>query len=132
MTPADLAGTHAAANTVDRPWQASEFADLLSGPGVILTGDTRAFALGRLIVGELEVLTVATHPDHLRRGLARIAVQALMARAEPDRTFLEVAEDNVAARALYAGLGFAPIGRRRAYYHRATGPSVDALVLSRP
>jgi ribosomal-protein-alanine N-acetyltransferase len=41
--------------------------------------------------------------------------------------FLEVAEANAAARALYAAAGFAEVGRRRRYY--ADGG--DALVLRR-
>ena len=40
--------------------------------------------------------------------------------------FLEVRLSNVAARQLYESRGFAPIGRRRAYYRE---PLEDALVL---
>jgi ribosomal-protein-alanine N-acetyltransferase len=43
--------------------------------------------------------------------------------------FLEVAEDNLAARALYDGAGFAVAGRRRDYYGHADGSRSDALVL---
>jgi ribosomal-protein-alanine N-acetyltransferase len=44
--------------------------------------------------------------------------QGLRLAAEHGATacFLEVAEDNAAARGLYAALGFAEIGRRRDYY----------------
>ncbi|MEL7232650.1 MAG: GNAT family N-acetyltransferase, partial [Pseudomonadota bacterium] len=35
--------------------------------------------------------------------------------------FLEVAEDNHAARALYIRLGYEPIGRRPAYYKTKSG-----------
>ena len=49
-------------------------------------------------------------------------------RGEARKVFLEVAEDNAAARALYAKLGFQEIGRRRAYYKRPGG-AVDALTL---
>lgn len=45
------------------------------------------------------------------------------------RLFLEVAEDNAAARALYDRLGFEPAGRRPRYYSRPNGPAVDALLL---
>ncbi|RYH03836.1 GNAT family N-acetyltransferase [Salipiger sp. IMCC34102] len=132
MTPETLAQTHAAANSTDRAWSAEEFTALLSSPGALLAGDERAFALGRCIAGELEVLTVACHPDHRRQGLSRAAVAALIERAGAERCFLEVAEDNVAARALYHALGFTQIGRRRAYYRRETGAAIDALVLSCP
>ena len=38
---------------------------------------------------------------------------------------------NAAARALYAGLGYAVVGRRPGYYRRVAAPPVDALVLRR-
>ena len=46
------------------------------------------------------------------------------------RLFLEVAEDNAAARALYATAGFAEAGRRRGYYAAADGGRRDALLLA--
>jgi len=46
------------------------------------------------------------------------------------RVFLEVAEDNWAARRLYAALGFAPVGRRRNYYRRGQD-FVAALTMRR-
>ena len=46
--------------------------------------------------------------------------------------FLEVAEDNRAARALYAAAGFASVGRRPAYYARpGAADAVAALILRR-
>ena len=44
--------------------------------------------------------------------------------------FLEVAEDNAAARDLYERQGFRPVGRREDYYRTASG-TVAALVLRR-
>jgi ribosomal-protein-alanine N-acetyltransferase len=46
--------------------------------------------------------------------------------------FLEVADDNPAALALYEGSGFEQAGRRRAYYARPDARRADALVLRRP
>ena len=134
MTPTDLAGTHRAAFTSERPWNAVEFADLLRQGGVILCGDPASFVLGRVTCDEAEVLTVATRPDMQRRGLARAALAAFCDRAAQAgavTVFLEVAADNHSARALYDSLGFAEAGHRRAYYHRAGGPPVDAIVLRR-
>ena len=134
-----LAATHAAANTAtytgDRPWSAREFAALLAQPGVILAGTPRSFVLVRVILDEAEVLTIATHPVDQRQGLARAALQAAekTARATGAITmFLEVAEDNLPARALYTGTGYAPMGRRPGYYHRANGSAVAALTLRKP
>lgn len=44
--------------------------------------------------------------------------------------FLEVAEDNHAARALYQNFGFAMVGRRPGYYARKEQTAMDALILS--
>ncbi|HVP28681.1 MAG TPA: GNAT family N-acetyltransferase [Myxococcota bacterium] len=59
---------------------------------------------------------VYTWPEYRRRGLARIGVGALCrsaADAGADHVQLTVVEGNVAAEGLYAGLGFAPVGRVR-------------------
>lgn len=132
MTPEALAHIHALAFSSTRAWSAAEFRDLLDQRGMILTGDDRAFALLRVTLDEAEVLTIATAPEHRRNGLARAvlaqaetAVQALGAAV----IFLEVAEDNDAARALYAQAGYAQIGRRPGYYLPKDAAPVAALVL---
>ena len=135
MRPQALARLHAAAFAgTDRPWSAAEFASLLALPGALLLGDARAFLLGRLAADEAEVLTLATGTAHRRQGLA----SALLARFEGEartrgaaRAFLEVAEDNAPARALYAKAGYAEVGRRPRYYARAQGRPVAALILAR-
>ena len=45
--------------------------------------------------------------------------------------FLEVAEDNAAARALYRAAGWNETGRRRGYYPRPGG-ALDAITLAKP
>ena len=127
-TPAALAQTHAAANAVDRAWSEVEFADLLKS-GAVLFGDARSFLLGRIIAGEGEVLTLATHPDHRRQGLAQAILSAFCAQCSD--VFLEVAADNSAAIALYHRSGFEQVGTRTNYYARPNHTHVDALVLRR-
>jgi ribosomal-protein-alanine N-acetyltransferase len=134
MTPDDLAATHKLAFTTDRPWSAAEFTDLLAQRGAVLCWTPASFVLGRVIMDEAEILTVATAPDQRRKGLAYKAVAGFCDQAQQDgaaTVFLEVAADNAAAIALYTALGFAKVGQRRAYYDRANGPAVDALVLRR-
>ena len=90
--------------------------------------------LVRTVAGEAEVLTVGVRPEARGAGTGRRLVQAALeaARAEgAERVFLEVAEDNLAALRLYAGCGFGEVGRRRRYYPRPDGGTVDALVLRR-
>ena len=125
-----LAGLHAAA--FDAPWSATAFADLLGQAGVFLEGDTDGFVLIRTVADEAEVLTLAVRPAARRKGLAACLLRAATARAAAigaTRMFLEVAEDNAPARALYGALGFEAAGRRPRYYLRTDGPAVDALLL---
>lgn len=135
MTPADLAALHARCFTVPPPWEAAAFAGFLADPlcFVLVEGDA-GFILGRAVAGEAELLTLAVAPEARRRGLgrklvARFVYQARLRGAEA--AFLEVAEDNAAARALYARCGFAESGRRRGYYRKPDGGAVDAVVMLR-
>ncbi|GGH35563.1 ribosomal-protein-alanine N-acetyltransferase [Cribrihabitans marinus] len=132
MTPETLAETHAAAFTLTRPWSAAEFATLLDGADTILAGDVRCFALGRIIVDEAELLTIATHPEHRRRGLAAdcmAAWQAEATRRGATRAFLEVASDNLPAISLYHRCGFRRHGLRRGYYRRPGLDAADAILM---
>ncbi|MEL7014140.1 MAG: GNAT family N-acetyltransferase, partial [Pseudomonadota bacterium] len=61
-----------------------------------------------------------------RALLVTVADEALARSA--NTIFLDVAETNTGARALYAGAGFEEKGRRRAYYQTPHG-RVDALLL---
>lgn len=144
-----LAALHGAAFP-DAPWGAEAFASALGQPGafgfIAVHGDDGkdeeplGFVLMRAALfaegdggGEAEVLSIATRPDRRRRGVARTLMEAALTRARAlgaTRAFLEVAADNAAAQRLYAGLEFAEVGRRKAYYARAQGPRVDALVLA--
>ncbi|HZV84470.1 MAG TPA: GNAT family N-acetyltransferase [Brevundimonas sp.] len=127
-----LADLHAGA--FDAPWDAAAFATLLDQPGVAAAVTPDGFILIRTVAGEAEILTLAVRPAARRRGVgADLLAQALILAAAggAGRIFLEVAEDNTAARALYAGAGFAEAGRRRGYYGRKDGPAADALVLAR-
>ncbi|MDK3019566.1 GNAT family N-acetyltransferase [Pseudodonghicola flavimaris] len=133
MTPADMAATHAAAFTQSRPWRAEEFADLLSMSGSFACGDARCFALVRVIADEAELLTIATHPDHQRLGLARALMplwQAEAAGRGATRAFLEVAADNAPARALYLQTGYEAVGLRRGYYPRPSVTASDAILMA--
>ncbi len=134
MTPDQLADLHARCFTLPPPWDARAFAGFLADPTCHLTCDgTRAFVLLRHVADEVEVLTLATTPDARRQGLARTLLTRALA-AFPDATtcFLEVAEPNAPARALYANLGFNQVGQRRGYYHGSDGTRADALVLAAP
>jgi [ribosomal protein S18]-alanine N-acetyltransferase len=124
-----LAEVHAKA--FDGSWSPQAFSDLLASPGVFALGDAQGFILCRVVLDEAEILTLAVVPEARRAGLGRDLVRAaarVAADRGAERLFLEVADDNAAARALYAGLGFEPSGRRCGYYARPGGDPVDALL----
>jgi ribosomal-protein-alanine N-acetyltransferase len=132
MTPADMAHLHAAAFSSTRAWSAAEFQGLLAQSGTIALGDTTAFALIRVTLDEAELLTIATAPPHRRKGLARHVLAQAETRAKDagaQTMFLEVAEDNSAARALYSHAGYAQVGHRPGYYLPKDAAPVAALVL---
>lgn len=135
MTPAALSALHARCFTSPRPWGEGEFADILADPlAFLLVEGDAGFLLGRAVAGEAELLTIAVAPEARQRGLGRKLVSRFLYQARlrgAETAFLEVAEDNLAARTLYARCGFVEAGRRRGYYRAPTGQAVDALVLRR-
>lgn len=121
-----FAGSHEAA------WSAAAFADLLTQAGVFALDGADGFILMRAVVDEAEILTLAVRPGARRGGQgARLVADGVLAAAARGaaRVFLEVAEDNAAARALYARAGFVEAGRRPGYYAGTDGGRRDALIL---
>jgi len=134
MTPADMAATYAAAFPDQRAWTQDEFAALRAQTGCLIAGTPDSFAIGRAVIDEAELLTIATHPAKQRQGLGSATLSAFedAACARGVTTIhLEVATDNAAALRLYANAGYVQTGRRKSYYPRANRPAVDALVLSK-
>lgn len=129
--PQTLADLHAQA--FDHGWSVAEISSLLETPGTFVVAEDHGFILARAIAGEAEIITLAVAPAARRQGMARRLVKATAVRAlalEAESLYLEVADDNVPALALYRGLGFEVVGRRRGYYARTNGdPPVDALVM---
>ena len=132
---ARLAAIHAEAfaEPHDSPWSAAAFADLLAQPGVFAVDSADGFILMRVVADEAEILTLAVRPAARRAGQgAQLVGEGLVAAAARGavRVFLEVADDNAAARALYARAGFVEAGRRPGYYAGADGERRDALLLA--
>lgn len=126
-----LATIHAEA--FPRPWSAAELARLLANPTAfaLAHGGGHGFVLAWAAAGEAEILTLAVAPGARRggRGAALVTEAARLAHARGAAAMhLEVAEDNTAARALYAKLGFIQTGRRPGYYAE---DGVHALVMAR-
>lgn len=130
-----LASLHQACFTTPRPWTEEEFGSLLKSPGAFLLNETHGFLLGRALAGEAELLTLAVDPSARRQGIGRRLLEAFenASRARgAESAFLEVAVDNVAARALYRATGWQESGVRKGYYRAPDGSSIDAIVLTLP
>lgn len=92
------------------------------------------FLLARIHLGESEILTLGVVAARRRQGTARALLRTAITRANltgAARTLLEVAEDNMAARSLYAAEGFALVERWPHYYCRPGGANAAALVFAR-
>jgi len=125
----------------DDAWPEHSVAEVLAMPGAFaalaeLDHDGAAvpagFAIARQAADEVELLSLGVLAPYrgLRLGSRLIAAVVERARAGGARfVFLEVAEDNAPARALYGREGFVRVGRRPGYYRRYPGPSVAALTL---
>lgn len=126
-----LAALHAAAFPSGEAWGADAIAMMLAMPGAFgLWREAEGFVLARAAAGEAEILTLAVVPAARRKGLGAALLAGAMAAGRArgaEAMFLEVAEGNAAARALYLSFGFAEVGRRRRYYPDGS----DALVLQR-
>lgn len=124
---ATLAKFHIA--SFEEHWDEVALGELLASPGAFALVVDNGFILVRQAADEAEILTLAVLPAYRRKGLGRALILAAADHARTRgaaRMFLEVSTANLAALALYAGLGFREVGRRPAYYR---APTADALIL---
>ena len=134
---AAIAALHAA--SFRRGWSEDEVERLLLdrqvlGHRAMIGRGMAGFILSRFAAGEAEILSVSVGRRQRGRGLARRLLELHMRRLAGlgvVAMFLEVEEDNVSARRLYARAGFGEAGRRQGYYPREGGGAASALVLRR-
>ena len=116
------------------PWKREGFRDLILGGNASVVvaeseGAVVGFAVTYAAADEAEIANVAVAAAVRRRRLGRALVVSVITdavRRGAKAVFLEVREANVAARTLYAALGFAEVARRKAYYR---DPVEDAIVM---
>lgn len=132
-SPEALAATHKAAFGPQAGWRASDFAGYLTDPTALIIGNEACFALVRLAGPEAEILTLATRPDVQRQGRATKLLRNTLRRLESvnvQEVFLDVSDQNTAARALYARCGFTGFALRHNYYKNGTTAICMKAVLS--
>ncbi|MCP4330472.1 MAG: GNAT family N-acetyltransferase [Alphaproteobacteria bacterium] len=125
----------------DDGWSADAVDRILGLPGVaarlaVDPGSASAigFVIWRNAADEAEIVALGVAPVSRRRGIAGkliAAAESEAAAAGARQLFLEVADDNVAACALYANRGYRQVGRRSGYYRDGDGRPRDARVMMR-
>ncbi len=85
------------------------------------TADHRiaAMIVSWIIVDEMHIATIATHPDFRRQGIGEQILRSALLDgrdAGAHLAFLEVRESNEAAQAMYRKFGFRASGKRPRYY----------------
>ncbi len=118
------------------PWSRKILEDLLGDPhayglaAVDGAGVLLGYASLHVVLDEGHINNVAVRPAARRQGVATSLLLALKQYGQAQKLAfltLEVRESNQEARALYAGQGFAEVGRRRGYY---THPKEDAMIMT--
>lgn len=130
-------------------WSGQSMLEVIASPGVCAwlaaisaprslapTGLLPAgFAIIRVAAEEAELLSIGVIEAFRRKGIAsRLIAHAIdhVGARGARNLFLEVAEDNAAAQALYREHGFTRVGRRPDYYRGRDGTVTAALTLRRP
>ena len=139
LTAADIdAVVEIERRSFDRPWSRNlflrELESDISRTIVACEAEGRGAILGYvcrwLVVDEVQILNLAVHPDHRRRGIGHALMAYVLDEARERMACtmtLEVREGNVAAIELYEGFGFKRTGVRRAYY----GEGRDGVLMTR-
>lgn len=115
------------------PWTRASFLHELHNPhSRLLAAEWQGQVIGYLccwlVADEVHILDVAVHPAHRRRGVGRLLLRDMLARARQSgarSASLEVRRSNLPAIALYQELGFREAAVRRRYYENGE----DALLM---
>ncbi len=116
------------------PWDEGSIAHELVNPlshwlVALEDGQVAGYIGSQTVIDETDMMNVAVHPDHRRKGIAEALVGALVSDLKEKGSHcltLEVRASNDAAKALYEKLGFAHVGTRRNYYRH---PKENGLIL---
>jgi ribosomal-protein-alanine N-acetyltransferase len=127
------------ASLFERPFTADALASLFASPAftgyalVDEAGDIMSFILMNQVLDEAEILSLGTARAQQAKGHACQLLNdtcAVLLERGVCRIYLDVAEANRPARALYARCGFVESGRRLGYYGTAPHRQ-DAIIMSK-
>lgn len=132
----DIARLHA--SLFETGWSEASILQILAHPGSVAlvagAGTPRqigGFVLAQVAADEAEILSVGVVPGWQRQGVGVKLIQGAKraaAKSGAKRMFLEVAQSNAAALALYAKAGFTETGRRKGYYVKPGAKAEDAIL----
>ncbi|HYP75576.1 MAG TPA: ribosomal protein S18-alanine N-acetyltransferase [Polyangiaceae bacterium] len=94
-----------------------------------------AFSLAWSVADELQLLDLATRPEHRRRGYARALLSELLRYAQREHKrllLLEVRSSNEPAIRLYRSVGFETTGVRRGYYSATNEDALEMRITFDP
>ena len=125
MTPADLpAVAELDQLSFSQPWPPQSFATELDNKNARcwvaeVDGRVVGMVVGWMLVDEMHIATIATHPDYRRQGIgSKLLLHTLLKAMDEgaQSSFLEVRESNAAAQDMYLKFGYEKMGRRKRYY----------------
>ena len=112
----------------DRPWSASDFADLKKS-GCEIIASENGFIVWRVAAGEAEIISIGVAPEKRRQGIAEAMILLMeqeLKKSSAVNVFLEVSEVNYPAKNLYEKCGFKSVGKRPKYYD-----GTDAIIMKK-
>lgn len=118
----------------DDPWSVLSILSELHNPLslwliAVENGDVLGYVGSQSVLGEADMMNLAVHPAHRRKGIGQMLVTELveaLTKQDVHCLTLEVRASNNPAIALYTRMGFVQVGLRRNYYHN---PREDARIL---
>ena len=107
------------------PWPVRSFAFECENPVsrcwvAELDGRVVSMLVAWLIVDDVHIATIATHPDFRKQGIGKKILSHVLRSAKEEgavTSFLEVREGNLAAQEMYRKFGYVESGRRENYYN---------------
>jgi [ribosomal protein S18]-alanine N-acetyltransferase len=122
-----------------RGWGEGEFERMLTERNTLvhrlrMGRKTIGFSVSRTAADEAEILSIAVAESYRGRGFSQgllLTHLGHLAGRGVRTVFLEVEENNQAARRLYDRTGFAVVGRRERYYQQSGGEPLNALLMRR-
>ena len=133
MNAVELAAIHGASFTyAPRPWTAAEFESLLKSPNIKLFEQAGGFVVFRFAGPEADLLTIAVDPSLRRQGIAKklmLTGHESAKFAGVEEVFLEVSQENPAAKSLYEQFGYEVRAIRKNYYSGPNGQKINGLVM---